>query len=113
MKYETDKATGLKTATAETPVEAKALQYLQEHRPLFALAESYVISAFMAGYEAAQADAEASANKDKCGFCDGTGRALYGPDRLCNACNGSGKARPLAEVEAETMARMTGKAVQS
>lgn len=55
MKYTEDDA-GRTVATSETHEEEVALQYLASHRPLFALAEPYVVSSFIAGYQAAIAE---------------------------------------------------------
>jgi hypothetical protein len=41
---------------SETDAERLALIYLDDHRPIFAVAEEYMVRAFVAGYEAAQAE---------------------------------------------------------
>ena len=50
MKTELD-SKGRTIGIPETPEEKMALEHLSTHRPLFAVAESYMVSSFIEGYQ--------------------------------------------------------------
>ncbi len=56
MKTTMDKKSGVITHTPESAVETAALDYLNNNRPLFAVAEPYILQAFIAGVQLGKAD---------------------------------------------------------